>query len=650
MSWNGAATGVASFQQPPYSNGYPGQAPFPNQPTPQYGQQPGYSQYQSGFSHPQPGAPPPPPKSFPPKKKGNPVITRYPPPPGYRGPAQPQGPFGTVQYPTPQQGYSHGPTAPAPYPTPPYQGPSPTQGYSPQGYGPPQSHPSQQGFPQSGYQPTQNYHWPQQQPQSYPQPPVSQSLPYPASQHYSQQQPGYQQYPNQPPPINTNQPAWPNTQGWPQTPGSATYPPPNQYNSYGVSPANSQPTTDPNATPTPSSANPAFAQSTPTNTQPPSATSEVAPEKNPPLFLGWDDWDFDFDGAIWPKANEPVDPDLSLGVITWRPAKQVTRALPATFAEAEEQSLKPPAERLGNGESVSLYFAAENSYEAFLDVRKTDEWYNIKDDPAFVVFTEEEMERNLVSIESCLSLRDRPDENEAEVADKGNEHVHDPAWNVMDNLEQALSGDMEDVKKPTPIRPALNTSRDQIQEDILARLGVTGSPKPPSGEAPPLLRDDHVLASLPPKPPAPPSTSIPPRPEVGPHRAQSYGGHRNSTYGTAIPRPYGSMSSATSLQSLPVQNDGRTNIRPSNLPMQPHGNGVSPSASAMSPAHSEGSNKTAVGPGFGTEEAAHPQLNRSDSSSARKRSYEDTDQDGHTRQQDDHTKRKRRSQVDAAYR
>jgi len=33
------------------------------------------------------------------------------------------------------------------------------------------------------------------------------------------------------------------------------------------------------------------------------------------LYLAWDDWDFDFDGAIWPKGNEPIDPNLSLGVI-----------------------------------------------------------------------------------------------------------------------------------------------------------------------------------------------------------------------------------------------------------------------------------------------------------------------------------------------
>ncbi|KAF9739671.1 hypothetical protein PMIN06_012720 [Paraphaeosphaeria minitans] len=635
--WNGAATGAAPFQQPQYANGYSYQKPYTKQQASQYGQKTAYNQYQSGFP-PQPGAPPQHPKSFPSKKKGNPIITRYPPPPGYRGPAQSKGPFGTVQFPTPQQGFP-------PYPKQPHQGPGPAQRYPSPRYRPPQSYPSQQGYQQAqNYQRlSQNHQWPSQ---NYPhQTSVSQSPSHPVSQHDSRQQTGYQSYPNPPHPINTNKPAWHNTQRWQEAPSSTTYPPANQYNAYSVSPTNSQPTIDPNATPTPSSEMPTTAQPTPADTQPPSATSETVSDQKAPLFLGWDVWDFDFDGAIWPKANEPVDPDLSLGVITWRPAKQVTRALPATFEDAEEQSLRPPAEKLGNGESVSLYFTAENSYEAFLDVRKMDDWYNIKDDPAFVVFTDEEMEQNLISIEDCISLRDRPDELVPEVVKKGDQDMNDPSWNVMDNLEQALSGDMEDVKVSTPPGSCGNASRDQVQEDILAKLGVTGSPKTPSDQAVPvsLLRDDRLPASLPPKPPAPPSANMPPRPDVGTHKAQSYSGHRNLMYGTTGPRPYESMSSATSQQSPSAQPYGLTNSWASILPTHQIGS-----------SHSEASNMA----DSGIEEAVHqiekifiPQLKRNHSSFARKRSYEDTHQEnGETRQQDDHTKRKRRFQVDAAYR
>jgi hypothetical protein len=61
--------------------------------------------------------------------------------------------------------------------------------------------------------------------------------------------------------------------------------------------------------------------------------------------------------------------------------------------------------------------------------------------------------------------------------------------------------------------------------------------------------------------------------------------------------------------------------------------------------------KPSGGDNIEEQNAAGPILHRSDSSFSRKRSYEDADHgDERPRQQDDHTKRKRRSQVDAAYR
>jgi hypothetical protein len=249
-------------------------------------------------------------------------------------------------------------------------------------------------------------------------------------------------------------------------------------------------------------------QNTPTIGPPDSSASEHGPSDKTQLFLAWDDWDFDFDGAIWPKSNEPIDPSLSLGVIIWRPAKQVTRALPSTFSEAEEQALKPVAERLGNGESVSMYFTVDNSHEAFLDVRQTDEWESIRDDAVFTVFRDEEMSDpdTLVTLEQCIAERDRPDpileETKEEEVEEG---IQDSAWNVMDNLEQALSGHEEDMKPEWSYRLS-SSSKSQAQEDILAMLGVTGSPKPPSNEPAPFplpTLDIKPSASLPEKPPAP---------------------------------------------------------------------------------------------------------------------------------------------------
>jgi hypothetical protein len=201
---------------------------------------------------------------------------------------------------------------------------------------------------------------------------------------------------------------------------------------------------------------------------------------------------------------------LSLGVIIWRPAKQVTRALPSTFSEAEEQALKPAAEKLGNGESVSMYFTIDNSHEAFLDVRQTDEWDSIRDDAVFTVFKDEEMSDpdTLVTLEQCIAERDRPDRMLEESKEEEDDDMQDSAWNVMDNLEQALSGHEEDMKHERPYGPS-SPSRSQAQEDILAMLGVTGSPKPPSNESAPFPFPVVVvkpLASLPEKPPAPPDS------------------------------------------------------------------------------------------------------------------------------------------------
>ena len=34
------------------------------------------------------------------------------------------------------------------------------------------------------------------------------------------------------------------------------------------------------------------------------------------FYSSADDWGFDFDGALWPKGNDAVDPALSIGIIS----------------------------------------------------------------------------------------------------------------------------------------------------------------------------------------------------------------------------------------------------------------------------------------------------------------------------------------------
>ncbi|KAH7398402.1 hypothetical protein BKA66DRAFT_407481, partial [Pyrenochaeta sp. MPI-SDFR-AT-0127] len=591
----------------------------------------------------------------PPKKKGNPIITRYPPPPGYRGPAQPQAPFGTNQfsnqYQPPQSVYPQAVPTPPSYPQQGYGAPSTHQGYPPTGYGqqqPPQPPPT---YPQG-----QNYQWPQQ---SYQQNPGYSQQPhnFSSGQEYAPSQPpgGYPGYPPQTTPAEPNQQTYGRPPGWPPQSGQILYPLNSQHNSSSGPPMHSQSMSDPNATPTPATANLVASQPPQPPNQPPSTVSENNSNLKPQLFLAWDDWDFDFDGAIWPKSNEPVDPNLSLGVIIWHPAKQMTRALPSTFAEAEEQSMKPTPEKLENGESVSMYFMAENSHEAFLDVRQTDEWERIQDDPVFVVFTDEETQHKLVSLEDCIAQRDRLEEPTEDTKQDEDQEMRDAAWDIMDNLEQALSN-----SKPTELRQEAVASPRKTQEDILAMLGVTGTPKPLSGQpmpSPTSAPHEKLPISHPEKIAFAPITKLP-NPHPPAQRAQSFGGHRDPGHGPPPPRGYSSMSSSSnSRPPPPPPPPEEQRYDPWNTPQQ---NGHGYHGSRGSPALSEGSNRTMAGSDFDSEKPgiraeqdlpAVPKLQRSDSSFARKRSYEDTDQEGEKlHQQDDQTKRKRRLQVDAAYR
>lgn len=648
MSWSGPVAGAPPF----HGNNQPA---YGQQPPYQYGQQPqqpGYGQPSPGSAWPANGPPQRAPDNRPPKKKGNPVITRYPPPPGYRGPVQPQGPFGanqySGQYQSSQAGYPQGPQATPNYPQQGYNASSPTAyGYQAQGYGAPQPNYSQPAYPQS-----QGHQWPQQGYAStpgYSQPPVPSAV-----QGWAPPQTSYQGYPPHPAPANPNQHSYNQTGGWPTYSGPPQMP---VHTSHMPPHGPAAPPTDPNATPTPATVHMATSRAVSVSNQSNSVMSQNSPSEKPQIYLGWDDWDFDFDGAIWPKSNEPVDPALSLGVIIWHPAKQVTRALPSTFDEAEHQALDAAPEALDNGDSVSMYFTAENSHEAFLDVRQTDDWETIRDDPVFVVFTDEEMRNNVVSIEDCIAQRDRTDESSDATKHGEDQEMHDASWDIMENLEQALTSRHGDSHSQLNNQDTVS-SPAPTQEDILAKLGVTGAPKPPSHNLSPAsyhMPENQLPASLPEKPSAGPPVK-PLNSQPAPSRAHSYSGLPNGQ-APAQQRPYGSMSSSSmSRPPPPPPPPEQPRYDPWNAPQRnEHAFGGRPG----SPALSEGSNRTMVGSDFESEKpsesnehenSAVSSLQRSDSSNNRKRSYEDADKDEEQmRQQDDHSKRKRRSQVDAAY-
>ncbi|KAF9694381.1 hypothetical protein EKO04_007510 [Ascochyta lentis] len=654
MSWSGPLAGAAPYQAPPYTNGQPG---FGQHPSHQYGHQPPYGQYPNGPSY--PGPPQRPQDTRPLKKKGNPIITRYPPPPGYRGPAQPHGPFNARQQPGQYQP-PHQPSFPQ---VPPAQHNHPGQGYS--------AAPPQQGYPLQTYGPPQpsSYppSYPQAQPYQWPQQPYqpNQAIPhasnYPGAHGHGVPQSSHHPYPPRTAAADPSQHAYNQAPGRPQAAAQTLYPPQSQYNAYSGPATTDQPMLDPNATPTPATTH---LVSAPAVSSHPSASNshDNTTGNKPELYLAWDDWDFDFDGAIWPKSNEPVDPNLSLGVIIWHPAKQMTRALPATFEEAEEQSLKPTPEKLGNGESVSIYFTTDNSHEAFLDVRQTDDWEYVQDDPAFVVFTDEEMQHNLVPVEDCIAQRDRSDEPVEVDAKAGDAEMHEADWSIMDHLEQALSASGEDsetanlAREDEPVNP-------QTQEDILALLGVTGLPKPVSGEPvsfPLPSPEEKPFVPLPVKPEVALQLSALSQAQTKPQKSQTLGGPRTVGHPVVPQRSYGSIPSSDGRRPPPPpppEYDRYDPWNPSNRQQQYHTNGFN--GGRGSPARSEASNGTAAGSDFGTETPAGAseqidvpgsKCERSDSSVSRKRSYGDIDaDDDRLRQHDDHTKRKRRSQVDAAY-
>ncbi|KAH7089214.1 hypothetical protein FB567DRAFT_591322 [Paraphoma chrysanthemicola] len=628
MSWNGPVAGGAPFPPHPYANGQSGydqQLPY------QYGQQPAYGQHSVAPTFPAPGHPQRPPNAQPPKKKGNPIIT-----------PQPQAPYGAGQYPQqyPPAGYPQGAYVPPAYPHAGYSGPPAPQGVPPQGYGaPPPLNCPPQPFPQ-----TQSFQWHQQ---GY--------VPAQGPQHA----PGYHNTQGYAPPASTypgypqSAPAEPIYQAY----GQGGWPPTQPHSAYDRPPPALPNGVDPHATPTPATAHLMTARPLQAPSQPPSATENDTPHGKPSLFLAWDDWDFDFEGAIWPKSNEPVDPALSLGVIIWHPAKQVTRALPSTFNQAEEQALKPTPDKLDNGESVSVYFTAENSHEAFLDVRQTDEWESIRHDPIFVVFTDEEMHSNLVSLEDCIAQRERPDEGTEQVRRDANEDMPDASWSVMDHLEQVLSNTNESSQARS-IQPQQSRPYQPSQEDILAKLGVTGAPKPPSLEPVPLpfpTVDIEPAVALPEKPPVAPQQ--PPGPQLPPQRAHSFGG-RELTQTSPPQRPYVSKFSAAVSHHQPPPPPPPPPPEPQRYGSwsQPRHNNQGYDGFRGSPALSDGSNHTMAGSDFEpekpgdantTEESSTtvPALSRSDSSFSRKRSYEDADHgDEKPRHHDDHTKRKRRSQ------
>lgn len=380
------------------------------------------------------------------KAKGNPIITRYPPPPGYRGPNHPGVPY---HPPAGWQNYGHHQPhngfQQQPYSQPPYQ---------PQfaGYFTPQATPTN-GYPAGGQFSPQQSVW---------QPAITtpQSAPAPSPWH--------------PPPSSFR--------GHPRRHNSAPFATP------------SQPVLDGNGDP-------------------------LGPEDL--ITSSGNELETEFDGECYfSRHPDEVDPELSIGSITWKAPLPARRALPGTFKEAELEALAPRIEELIGEETVSDYFSRARREESLLSVRQVDYWAEMKDDLIFREFPQ--VCTTSVSLaELFANWRNRYDptwstrpptpelSRSASRASSVASQMQQDGEDVLGDLETALQANLRGTVPPEQWRPtsrassvsshhsransihshhrrksstvsnhrALPPIRDKGQEDILAALGVTGSPK-----------------------------------------------------------------------------------------------------------------------------------------------------------------------------
>lgn len=251
------------------------------------------------------------------RHKGNPIITKYPMPPGYgpsplsAPPATGQPPYNAMQQ-QPQQRHSFAQPSPSPLSG---WNAQPTTNFS-------------QPRPVTQPQPVHSFHNPWQQPTK------------PAVQHLPQ-------------PIGPPRPA----------------------SSAGPSPA---------TTPTVSVTAPGPPKQTPSTLLHKPSFKQIHHDPN-------DAYDIEFgdDDASQPRSasivDTDIDPNLSLGIITWHPPRPTTTALAPTFDLAQQDLVTPPPPRKPE-DSTSRLHAPDQRYHVNNSVRSSPDWTAVKDDIIFRMF------------------------------------------------------------------------------------------------------------------------------------------------------------------------------------------------------------------------------------------------------------------------
>jgi hypothetical protein len=225
---------------------------------------------------------------------------------------------------------------------------------------------------------------------------------------------------------------------------------------------------------------------------------------------------------------EEIENDLSIGWIESHSALPTPRPLPSTFSEAELEALAPRPHPSYSDDCISEYFTADKGEAQLNTVRLSEAWVEIKDDLIFKEFLQigyETIRLDMMSQKyrnradskwdssdssASISHLARASIETTESADMGHRRGSRPASrtgsrnghrenNTLQPLDQALmnggrrgsqgpnrpSSAMSNHSRASSVcsrysnpRPkALEPIRDQAQDDILAKLGVTGSPR-----------------------------------------------------------------------------------------------------------------------------------------------------------------------------
>jgi hypothetical protein len=230
--------------------------------------------------------------------------------------------------------------------------------------------------------------------------------------------------------------------------------------------------------------------------------------------------DFD-DECYYFDHPEEIDNDLSIGWIESHSALPTPRPLPSTFSEAELEALAPRPHSSHGDTCISEYFAAEKGEEQLNTVRLSDAWVEIKDDLIFKEFLQIGYEtirldmmtqkyRNRVdtkwdrsdssasishlaraSIETTAPVDVSRRQGSRPASRTGSRNGH--RENSLQRQDQRSNSQAPNYRPSSAAsnhsrassvcsrysnqRPkALEPIRDQAQDDILAKLGVTGSP------------------------------------------------------------------------------------------------------------------------------------------------------------------------------